>query len=363
MKVAIIGSGPSAAATSIKFDDLGADVRVFARKDWSSSAISNETLNQLEQRSLRVSPCEIKRIHKAHLAKNAPGFGGKSRLSDMFRVVVSENPSDGVLKQMKENPEVFEKLGEKVLDSLSEPVENFHDVDIVIACEEELSTQPGLSPSGAQVLNEHRAGDSIYHLYRLPDPNTKLDGKTLVVGGMDEILTIISKQCHEVTQLKVFGENTISKEWFSFLNKAKDQWESEQDSYQQKIYEWRELEDYIRVKVPMPAEPKNLVETHDEATLISLDLLIDQPGIFATIELVPDGNITTLKFDQIFNARKPQWDILKLSGLAIELSQLRQTIIKSEPGFYAIAKTTTIDKTIETIIADVMNWFKPVSHE
>lgn len=363
MKVAIIGSGPSAAATSIKFYDLGADVRVFARKDWSSSAVSNEVMNKLEQRSLRVSPCEIKRIHKAHLARHAPGFGGKSRLSDMFRVVVSENPSDGVLKQMKENPEVFEKLGEKVLDSLSEPVENFHDVDIVIACEEELSFQPGLSPSGAQVLNEHRAGEYIYHLNRLPDPETKLDGKTLVVGGMDEILSFVSRQCREVTQLKVFDENSISKEWFSFINQAKDQWESEQDSYQQKIHEWRELEDYIRVKVPMPAEPKNLVEVHDEATLISLDLLIDQPGIFATIELIPDGNITTLKFDQVFNARKPQWDLVKLSGLAVEASHLNQTIIKTEPGFYTMSKNGSIDKTVNTIITDVMNWFKPVSHE
>lgn len=361
MKVAVIGSGASAAAASLKFFDLGADVRVFAKNDWSSSRISHDTLTHLNDRSLSVSRCEVKRVHKAHLSKSASGFGGKSRLSDMFRVVVSENPSDGVLKQMKENPEVFEKLGEKVLGSLSEPVENFHDVDLVIACQEELSVQPGLSPSGAQVLNESRASNYIFDLNRLPD--SKLKGKTLVVGGHDEILTLVASQCEEVLHLKVDDESTLSKDWFSFLNQAKTQWQSERDAYQEKIHEWRELEDYIRVKVPMPAEPKNLVESHDEATLISLDLLIDQPGIFATIELVPDGQITTLKFDQVFNARKARWDMTKLVGLNLEASSLTGPIIKSEPGFYAVSNGAVVTKTIDSIIEDVMTWFKPVSHE
>ncbi len=361
MKVAVIGSGPQAAQSSIKFFDLGADVRIFATTDWTQNSVSKDLLSKLEERSLRVSLCEVKRIHKAHLALEAPGFGGKSRLSDMFRVVVSENPKTGVLKQMDENPEVFEKLGDKVLASLHEPIENFHDVDIVITCFDELSTRPGLSPSGAQVLNETRLSDRIYNTKNLPeDISTLAKGRTLVVGGDDEVLSCIASHCHEVTQLKVFNENTLSKEWFSFLKKAEEKWNNDKDIYQKKVHEWREMEDYIRVKVPMPTEPKNNVVSHNEATLISLDLLVDQPGIFATIELVPDGNIVTEKFDHIFNARKPEWNLEKLKGLAIKPESLSTSVIKSEPGFYTLQKNDK-DEMVEVIIKDVMNWFKPVS--
>ncbi len=361
MKVAVIGSGPQAAQTSIKFFDLGADVRIFATTDWSENAVPTSLLTQLMERQLKVSPCEVKRIHKAHLALQAPGFAGKSRLSDMFRVVISENPKTGVLKQMDENPEVFEKLGDKVLASLHEPMENFHDVDIVITSFDELCTWPGLSPSGAQVLNESRLLDQIYNSKNLPQDRSLLTkGRALVIGGNDKVLSYIASHCSEVTQLKVFNENTLSKEWFSFLRKADEKWEADKEIYQKKIHEWRGMEDYIRVKVPMPIEPKNTIQSYDDATLISLDLLVDQPGIFATIELVPDGNIVTEKFDHIFNARLPVWDHDKLKGLAIKSELLENSVVKTEPGFYTLQSNDT-ENTIEIIIKDVMNWFKPVA--
>src|SRR5690606_16440004 len=129
------------------FFDLGADVRVFAAHPWltryqafhaangyDDNGLATQLLSELSNISIKFHQVTVNRIHKARLTKDQSLPGGRSRLSDMFRVVVSENPKGGVLKQVDENPEVFQKLGDDVLRSLHEPVETFHDVDLVIAC-------------------------------------------------------------------------------------------------------------------------------------------------------------------------------------------------------------------------------------
>lgn len=378
MKIGIIGSGPDAAEAAIRFNDIGADVRVYATTPWlerwhkhhqafglDDFGYGASLLSKLEEKQIKLSLCEVKRIHKSRLTLSQAAPEGKSRLSDMFRIVVSENPETGVLKQVSENPEIFNKLGDDVLNSLQEPVESFHDIDLVVCCFDELFTQPGLTPSGAAALNEHRALDSIVNLKNLWDQNIAA-GSLVVVGGNAEALARASGHAGDIVHIPIDGENGNCEKWQELIVESNSKWNADKDLYQKKIFEWRELEDYIRVKVPMPSEPKSKVETIESASIVAVDRLIDREGLFVTIEMGESEDIFTRSFSSILNARKPQWDEHKFKGLALALGTPEQVVTSSEPGFYCLGGT---DSTIwsskaslnelEEIISDVMKWFRP----
>ena len=77
------------------------------------------------------TPGFVERVHKRFLSLDEE-VPGKSRLQDLFRVIFSNDPKNSILTQVESNPELFEKLGEEVLNSLNEAVESFEDFDLVI---------------------------------------------------------------------------------------------------------------------------------------------------------------------------------------------------------------------------------------
>lgn len=383
MKVGIIGSGPNAAQMALRLHDLGADVRVFADNPWlyrakrwlehHESSVLRDQLEELERQlsaqSISFIQAHVRRIHKARLTKSQSNPKGRSRLSDMFRIVTSENPRDGVLKQVESNPEVFAKLGQEVLSSLHEPMESFHDVDIVVACFDELFVQPGLTPSGAQALNEARVENQIITIDRLWQLNEDAN-KNLIVGGHDEVLNVLARQKTKIVHLQIDEEKTHDSVWLEACHFSHEQWKTDVASYQDKIHEWRNLEDYIKVKVPAPSEPVEQITSISDAALISIDQLVDQPGFFVTLEQGEEEQINTWAFDQIVNARNPVWNANCFNGLALAQSVPTMVVTPEEPGFYALGSNAltiwnaSYDQAeIDTVMDDLSRWFRPAGQE
>lgn len=379
MKVAIIGSGPCAAQAAIRFNDLGADVIVFAVHDWlvrfqtyfsasshDDGGLAQELLSQLEKTQIRFIKSNVKRIHKSRLTRSQLAPNGRSRLSDMFRVVVSDAPSEGILKQVEENPEVFKKLGDDVLSSLHEPMESFHDVDIVVACFDELFEQPGLTPSGAFALNENRVRPNFKSLDNLWFETDKTD-TVLVVGGNAEVLNYVAHSSAQITHVNIEDEECQEHLWLQALALSDSQWNEDKSNYQEKLHEWRALEDYMRAKVPAPKEPQARIKNIIGGSVVAIDSLIDRPGTFVTIEYGEDHEISTHAFDQIVNARNPRWRSDAFIGLALDLGIPQMVVTESEPGFYALGfgqpfiwNAHTCDEELNEIENDITKWFRPV---
>ncbi len=372
MKIGIIGSGPEAAEAAIRFCDIGADVRVFASSPWlsryqaisSDEAYARELVEKLDQADLKFSLVNVKRIHKARIKPHDSKPNGRTRLSDMFRIVVSENPQQGVLKQVDENQEVFNKLGDEVLASLQEPVESFHDVDLVVCCFDELNVQPGLSSSGAQALNESRAQQFIIDYNNWWQVKPKL-GHTLIVGDEDQVLNFASKLENSMSYLHLPREDKPSRSFEVALNKSHTKWNEDKELFQKKMHEWRDLEDYVKVKVPKPVEPKARIHQIKDASIVALDHLIDRDGLFVSLEQHIDEDIMTINVDQVINARSPKWDYARLQGLAIEPSQNLKTINESEPGFYCFesGNDKKVKQQVEHTLKDIMRWFRPAGDQ
>lgn len=209
MKIAILGSGPLGLEAALHFENLGAQVTIFANNEiggmvrrvnefapetslehsWSEvttelgrSAVNfSEALEEVPSvgdyfenylvplvkkgnSNIVIKPGQIQRVHKRFLSMDEE-VPGKSRLHDLFRVVFSTDPETSILKQVESNPEVFEKLGEEVLSSLNESVESFDDFDLVVDATGVFSNSNPLGPSRSLALNENRIKDSSNIFY------------------------------------------------------------------------------------------------------------------------------------------------------------------------------------------------------
>ena len=176
MKIAVLGSGPLALEAALHFDQLGASVTIFANNDlggmvtrvsqfapetsfeddWISltSKVGRDSVSLNKDLKLVpsvgeyyedylaslikkgspnivVKPGLVQRVHKRFLSIDEQ-IPGKSRLGDLFRVVFTTDPETSILKQVESNPELFEKLGSDVIESLNESVESFDDFDLVL---------------------------------------------------------------------------------------------------------------------------------------------------------------------------------------------------------------------------------------
>jgi hypothetical protein len=200
MKIAIIGGGPLGMEMSLDLLNLGAEVSLFSlclggkikemvrhcpnlsmEVSWQNllSEHGQNLLNNIDKKFLEkidrgkiptlleywnsylaplmASPCiknifkkgEVKRVHKRFLAieEDVPQ---RSRLHDLFRVVYLMTPD----KESFNEHQLGGTLGEDVLTSLHEPLENFEDFDIVIDATGVLENP---SPMGASsfALNEN----------------------------------------------------------------------------------------------------------------------------------------------------------------------------------------------------------------
>lgn len=398
MKMAIIGSGPLAILTATHFDQMGAEVVLFQRSPLGGNLrfvmdlfpelkiqVKNESLSvsdffvqdivpavlELEKYGL-TKQGDVLRVHKrfVHQDESIPN---RTRLFDLFRVIYSQNPQDAILKQLEENPEFFKELGDDVINSLHRPVESFEDFDIVIEARGLGKKPKPIGAGGSMALNENNLKESSL-LYYEKDIFTKLDlenKKTIVLAGegvslklallkfKDWLFKASGHELHWVTYKKVnepCGNAWLDAEVTKLLNEVESKFDKAKIEFETKLREWRDLEDYVRVKVARPIEPAPLLVIHEGYDVTSVDRLLDREGVFATIE-APEF--------REFKKGKEEMMTLAADALCIARGVSNETLgddslLSKEPGFYAL-KSTDINSwltEVKQIEEDILKFFK-----
>ena len=386
MKLAIIGSGPLAIFSAQHFDQLGAEVVLFQKSPlggnirfllkyfphmeihyhgerkplkqfWEKELVP--AIEYIEHRQLTKAG-DVLRVHKRFLHKEEMIYG-KSRLHDLFRVVFSVNPKEAILKQLEENPEMFNQLGDQVVSSLHMPVESFEDFDIVIDARGTGRDPMPMGAGNACALNEKNLKESAALYYQKAILDCPLEEKkSLVLVGNTDMAALALLKCREwlferpehnlcwVTHnefTKSFHSDWLTTEVNKLLQDVKVQFENEKGVFETKIREWRDLEDYIKVKVPKPIEPESKLKIYQGYDVTSVDRLLDREGVFATIEspdfrdYAPMNDLKTLPADAIFigngvidsslfeageKINEPGYYILKAEDLSSGLSQIKK---------------------------------------
>lgn len=251
-------------------------------------------------------------------------------------------------------------------------MESFADFDIVI---EATGFGKEVMPAGAGnsfALNEFNLQDSSV-LYYQNDIFTKLDltgKKSIILVGegaqlklallkfKNWLLEAPGRELHWVTydkSDKPCGISWLDQKTSEFLSEIEVRFEQSKLEFEKKIHEWRDLEDYVKVKVPKPLEPTPLLVQHIGFDVTSVDRLLDRDGVFATIES-PDFRA---------HSNKPQ-EMMTLAGDALCIARgvkdvsLGQGFHTVEPGYY-ILNSKDLDTAvtdIKKIEENVLNYFK-----
>jgi hypothetical protein len=415
MKLAIIGSGPLALEAAAHFYDLGASLKIFTTSEawgggilrlennldlldynWATfptdqgrrlSGFSEEVktgddylkyLNHIGH-TLRnhglVKDGKVRRIHKRFLR---PGVEpeGRSRLADLFRVVYQIDATEQVEKQRAENAEVFEKLGKEVVESLKNSIESFEDFDLVIDATGETNYPMPMGASNTQALNESAltAEDDLFYGKEVLKGLDKVTDKTSVITfigtGPYNLLALSLLKSHFdkkkncklqlITDSKIPFENIVSPElktplanFQKILDEDQQDFRNLVDEFEKRILDWKNLETHIRAKTPRPTEPTPRVYIYNGAIVSSVDRLLDQKGIFTTIEgseLIGTGEqLKTLSSDIVFVDNGFYDNNEYLAGLNQE----------SEPGFFKLKNSPieSIGSDVKIIEEEIMKFF------
>lgn len=398
MKMAILGSGPLAILAAHHFDQIGAEISLFQRSplggnlrwlmseypqfkiEFEKSEISLKdffekvivpAVSDLEKYDL-TKHGDVQRVHKRFLHPHEV-VPARSRLHDLFRVVFSRNPQETIVKQMEESPELFAHLGEEVIKSLHKPVESFDDFDIVIEARGFGKKPAPMGAGSSFALNENNLQDSTLLFYE-KDIFTKLNlenKKTIILVGAgascklallkfkDWLLKSPGHELHWVTNEK--ADNSCGIKWLdqeveNFRKEIIERFDVAKLTYETKIREWRDLEDYIKVKVPKPIEPTPLLVEHVGYDVTSVDRLLDREGVFTTIESPDFREYATKPNDMMTLAA----DALCIACGVSNESLGGTNLLASEPGFYVLNSLTIDDgmDEIKKIEQDILNYFK-----
>lgn len=402
MKIAIIGSGPIAILTAFHFDQLGADVVLFQRaplggnlnllksvypqykiqyqnQSWELEKFYKEVLVaqglELEKYNL-TKHGDVLRVHKRflHPTESIPN---RSRMHDLFRVIYSTNPKESILKQLEENPEMFEKLGKDVIESLHKPVESFADFDIIIEASGAGSIPNPMGAGLSLALNENNLKDCglIFYEKEIFEKLNLEKQKSITLIGENEsaflsllklkdwLLADKTRELHWVTY-KETNENSFGQfkeEVGAFFSTIKSEFEKSKEVFEANIRKWRDLEDYEKVKVPKPVEPKAQITIHEGYDVTSIDKLLDREELYITIES-PDFRVHALKGNDIITLASD--NVLVCRGHQ-KLNLAQGSLLDKEAGYYKIELNdlNSVEEKILEVQNDILKYFSKAPNE
>jgi hypothetical protein len=374
MKLAIIGSGPLAISAAVHFHKLGAEVILFQRgplgggihfslehfpdldlkRYWENEIVP--LIEYVEENGIALKG-EVLRIHKRFLSDDEIIENERTRLADLFRVVYSVNPADAILKQVEENPEIFKQLGEEVVKSLHLPVESYIDFDLVIEATGSGKKLRMMGPGGVPALNENnlKHNSPFYYEKEIFSKFSEKGLKSLVLVGEGPLA--------ELTLMKLtpwlFAEDDRRLYWIRhtttdiaglhIVKVSNKTFEKQKIVFENKLREWRDLDDFVKVKIPQPLEPIQKLTIYSGFNVTSVDKLLDQNQVFVTIES-PDF-------------RKDRSENLELKTLPVDAvlvsqgyfpeSVLKMGMASKEPGYFQLDSISYLDE----IEKDIMIFF------
>lgn len=349
MKIAVIGSGPVAFEAALDFYLEGAEVKIIGKgrplsklhlfattapfKALPIDGSSFMTSKGREFVSLNEGPNDYQSLWEnyfAPLAKKMMELGlyhqrevlrvqkrfldpdeeieGRSRLHDLFRLTYGLNPSGMVEEQIKENPELKEKLGEDILASLKNQVESFEDFDLVFDCRGDFQRPIPMGAGHHYALNEKSVAALGGITYGLPNKDQLEDLKTnkvltIVGSGLASAYTVLALESWLNEQggilniissekslfKKVLSEEKLPKDLKerlkSLIGTSMEKWRQECLKTEEELLKWRDLPLHEKNKIPQPQFPEPQLRLFEGYSVTSVDRLIDREGLFLTLEI------------------------------------------------------------------------------
>ncbi|MFT6068179.1 MAG: hypothetical protein ACJAT2_003755 [Bacteriovoracaceae bacterium] len=375
MKVAVLGGGALAMEMARALNDLEAAVTLFSDSDELKGIVP-------------IKSAKVLRVTKRFLGPEDE-LENRSRLADLFRVTYQIDPKKLIESQQIDNPELYKQFDEQMMKSLGKELESFEDFDLVVdASENKIPLM--LGPGGSPALNElslkdegplFYGKDCFEFLKSQPSkPHLVLSGEGDEMAQALLSLKEWTKQSGNdltlVTDKKLPFEglsSELSKEIDSFIQDEETNFTQKMEAYRDEVFKWRELEDYMKAKVPMPTEPKPPFEILLNSYITSIDKLIDNDGWYLTVES-PDFKsgdakveLRTLKADNILVLKGYKRDLSLCEHLQTEYNKKKNNSLNpngfhSEPGFYTLCAENLEDgkSKIKEIISNMLSFFSRV---
>lgn len=362
MKLAILGSSPIALEAALRFHEHEAAVTwfdsgscffegLFTSASLDPLSLTSETglriLKSLEKnydpksfsfeewrthyfeplRNMLASTQAVKSHRPVSVTKRflAPEEQGeKSRFSDLFRIIYTVDPKAFIESQKETDPEMYKKLSEEHVGSLKSSIEMFEDFDLVIDLREGFEST-SLSPTG-RALGEKRANPEkvISGIATLSEAQNWVKDESkreVALIGSDALaaeVLIKFKDWLSDPRNRMFLITTEEEPFSKFLkstnpesknilekvlSEVEDRLQKDFDDFHEKLREWQELDDFVKVKKPRPAEPIPQLNFFSGHNLTAIDELIDKNRLFVTLEKPefrngkkhPENNLVDLK--------------------------------------------------------------------
>ena len=251
-------------------------------------------------------PRELIRVQKQFLHPEEE-IENRSRLVDLFRVTYGLNASGLVEEQLAENPELAEKIGSEILESLKNQVESFEDFDLVVDARGPFQTPHRMGAGYDYALNEAALSElgMIYYGHEFPVEKIEKEYKTVTLVGDGELaaiqLCLLEKWlAHSGHELNIVTHQSSAFEKFladktqsiglktkvrSIITQYMKDWRIECENIEKEILKWRELDPHEKAKIPRPEFPDPKVKLYEGYTITSVDKLTDRDQLFLTLEL------------------------------------------------------------------------------
>lgn len=363
MKLAILGSSPIALETAVRFHTHGAALTWFNMEDsWALEKFSSHSfeantftsaigLGLLAQLGKKYAPTSfswsqwkedyylplaqylsaqqsVRSQEVVSVTKRYLGLGeeipGKSRFFDLFRVIYLVNPRQFIDQQKESDPETYKKLSAELVGSLQSTIEMFEDFDLVMDFRSSLA--PGSIAASGRALGEKRMSSEkiLYGLDVLSKLNSVISDpevrEVALIGShalAAEVLIQLESWLKDprsrlfliTTEEEPFqkflqeGHPDSTQKYNRLLAGVEASLEADFSDFHHKLRQWQELDDFVQVKIPKPAEPIPQVNFFSGHNATAIDELIDRQRLFLTLEKPefrqgkkhPDNNRLELK--------------------------------------------------------------------
>lgn len=408
MKVAVIGSGILGMKMAMKLHELEAAVTLFSKSDELGGKLSRmalfnpdyllstgtvKTFQEEElivlaeklEKSIPVKRVEVLRVNKRFLSPDEK-IEGRSRLADLFRVVYRVDPSKLVESQKEENPELYKNFDPEMMKSLGEQMEAFEDFDLVVDATGKMENSKRMGPGGTAALNEIGLShnENLFYGWESAELFKELPKGHILIAGEDEAsaiavlrlkqwlkeagnsLTLLCEKDHPFRNLS----SGVKEELDHFMGEEESAFVKKMEEYREKVFAWRELEEYEKAKIPMPTEPKPPFDVQVNAYITSVDKLIDKDGWFLTVEspeFKGQESLRTVRADAIlvlkgFKKKTALSEDLQTDYNFSKSNSTDLSGLHPEPGFYSLESdelTQGLNK-VEPIIENMLSFFSRI---
>lgn len=339
MKLAILGHSPFALEAALRFHLHGAaltwyqdqdDFTLFTSSFFPKDAFVSELgLGVLRELNLTYAPevftwdewvnkyqkpltdylkihQEVKNDEVISVTKRflAPGelIPGRSRFLDLFRIIYKVNPKEFIEQQKETNPETYQKLTEEFVNSLASSIEMYQDYDLILDLRSDLS--PASAAASGRALGEGRKSDKVsYALDALKKAkNMQSDVRDMALIGSHSLaaeilislsdwlkdpranLFVITTEEEPFSEFLKIADEETGEKLHNVFDYMEQEFEKEVEVFTKKLREWQELDDFVQVKIPKPAEPIPRLNYFSGHNVSAIDELIDRRRMFVTLE-------------------------------------------------------------------------------